>query len=464
METAIPAQNTRGRPSRRDLLRLGVLGVFGVTLPALLGSKARVELRRRPALPGFGRARSCILIFLKGGPSHHDTFDMKRGAPAAARGEFNAIATTVPGLHISEHLPCLSRQARHFTLLRSLTHQDNNHASAAYEMTTGHSYPRSINLSGVSTREDHPNLGSAVAALETRDRAAPPFAMIPQYLVVQGQFRSGQYAGFLGSRFDPLVPGGDPNSPDFRPVDLGLVSAVEGGRLDGRRHLLHTVAGRGQPSSQAAVRTWDDYQERAFAIMEAGRTQRAFDLQAEPDSVRGRYGRNFFGQSVLLGRRLIEAGVRLVQVNCMSSIFGGLVTWDTHKDNFSMLKEVLLPRMDQGVAALLEDLAATDQLAETLVVVTGEFGRTPRINADAGRDHWPNVFTVLLAGAGLPAGGLYGASDRLGAEPVDKPVTSGQLAATIFHALGIDPAAQVPTLLGRPWRISDDQPVVDLWS
>jgi uncharacterized protein (DUF1501 family) len=166
---------------------------------------------------------------------------------------------------------------------------------------------------------------------------------------------------------------------------------------------------------------------------------------------------------VLLGRRLLEAGVRLVQVNCMSSIFGGLVNWDTHKNNFAMLKETLLPRMDQGVAALLEDLAATGQLAGTLVVVTGEFGRSPRINADAGRDHWAQVFTVLLAGAGLPAGTAFGASDRLGGEPRDRPVTSGQLAATIFHALGIDPTAQVPTLLGRPWRICEDAPVVELW-
>jgi len=198
-------------------------------------------------------------------------------------------------------------------------------------------------------------------------------------------------------------------------------------------------------------------------MIQGGRTQRAFDIGAEPDAVRQRYGRNFFGQSVLLGRRLLEAGVRLVQVNCMSSIFGGPINWDTHKNNFGMLKDVLLPRMDQGVAALLEDLAVTGQLAETLVVVTGELGRSPKINADAGRDHWATAFSVLLAGAGLAGGAVYGASDRQGAEPVEKPVTSGQLAATVFHALGIDPATQIPNVQGRPWRICDEQPVVDLW-
>jgi hypothetical protein len=384
---------------------------------------------------------------------------MKPAAPSAIRGEFHTIATSAPGMRISEHLPYLARQAHRFMVLRSLSHKDNNHASAAYEMTTGHAYPRSLNLSGISTRDDHPNIGSSVVALESRMRSVHPFVMIPQYLVVNGEFRSGQNAGFLGTRCDPLVPGGDPNSPDFRPVDLGLLSPVAGDRLMDRRRLLGVVDS--QPRGPASE--WDNFRRQAFALTEHGKAQRAFDLQAEPATVRDRYGRNFFGQSVLLGRRLLEAGVRLVQVNCMSSIFGGDITWDTHKKNFALLKDVLLPRMDRGVAALLEDLAATGQLEETLVVVTGEFGRTPRINADAGRDHWANAFSVLLAGAGLPPGGFYGATDRTGAEPIDRPVTSGQLSATVFHALGIDPASQIANVQGRPWRICDERPVVDLW-
>jgi hypothetical protein len=456
-------QRNRDCLSRRDWLRLGTVSLFGLSTAALLRGRAGAASGRRPAPPGFGKAHSCILIFLKGGPSHLDTFDMKPDAPAGIRGEFRSIATAVPGLRVCEHLPALARQARHFTLLRSLTHRDHNHASAAYEMTTGHAYPRAPNLAEQSTRDDHPNIGSSVAALEARDRAVPPFAMVPQYLVVNGQFRSGQNAGFLGSRFDPLVPGGDPSSADFRPLDLGLACPVEADRLGGRRHLLAALEDRPHPRGPAAAGGWDVYRQQALALTESGRTQRAFDIQAEPEAVRRRYGRNFFGQSVLLGRRLLEAGVRLVQVNCMSSIFGGLVNWDTHKNNFSLLKDVLLPRMDQGVAALLEDLSATGQLAQTLVVVTGEFGRTPKINAEAGRDHWASAFSVLLAGAGLAGGGLYGASDRRGGEPADRPVTSGQLAATVFHALGIDPMTQLPNVQGRPWRICDEEPVVDLW-
>jgi uncharacterized protein (DUF1501 family) len=448
--------------NRRGLLQFGGLGFFGLTLPALLTGRASAASGSQ-RLPGFGKARSAILIFLKGGPSQLDTFDMKPDAPANIRGEFRPIATAVPGLQIGEHLPCLSRQAKHFTLVRSLTHRDNNHASAAYEMTTGHAYPRSANLSGVSTREDHPHIGSTVAALEVRRRPVPPFAMVPQFLVVNGEFRSGQNAGFLGSRFDPLVPGGDPNSRDFRPLDLGFVSPVGRERLSSRRRLLEAVDARPRHAESDESRAWDGYHEQALAITEAGRTQRALDIHAEPDRVRQRYGRNFFGQSVLLGRRLLEAGVRLVQVNCMSSIFGGEVNWDTHKNNFTMLKDVLLPRMDQGVAALLDDLSASGQLEETLVVVTGEFGRTPKINAGAGRDHWATAFSVLLAGGGLPAGAIFGATDRNGAEVADRPVTSGQLAATVFHALGIAPATQIANVQGRPWRICDEEPVDSLW-
>ncbi len=208
----------------------------------------------------------------------------------------------------------------------------------------------------------------------------------------------------------------------------------------------------------------NSYREKAFSILETGRTRRAFDVQSEPLAVRERYGRNFFGQSLLLGRRLLEAGVRLVHVNCMSSIFGGDKNWDTHKDNFSTLSQILLPRTDQAIAALAADLAASGMLDETLLVVTGEFGRTPKINAGAGRDHWPHVFSVLLAGAGLEGGRTFGSSDKHGAAPANSPVTSSELAATIFHALGIDPASQLTTAAGRPWQISDARPVVGLWS
>ncbi len=457
-----------GRPSlgmnSRALLRVGSVGLVGLSLPHLLEQQARAA--KNPAVhPSFGRAKSCILIFLKGGPSHLDTFDPKPDAPAEIRGEFGVIPTRVPGIHFSQHVPCLAAQADKFTIVRSLTHRDNGHPSAAYEMTTGHRYPRGMNLAEISTREDHPHIGSSVAALDTSKSVMPPFALVPDYLVVNGQFRSGQNAGFLGTRFDPLVPGGDPSRDDFRPGDMGLGEPVEAGRLRDRRALLsHLNGGLARPVSARPLGEMDSYREKAFSLLETGVTRRAFDLQTEPVAVRERYGRNFFGQSVLLGRRLLEAGVRLVHVNCMSSIFGGDKNWDTHKDNFKLLSQTLLPRTDQAIAALVADLSASGLLDETLVVVTGEFGRTPKINANAGRDHWPQVFSVLLAGAGLNGGRTFGSSDKQGASPASSPVTSSELAATIFHALGIDPHAQLTTQVGRPWQISDARPVVELWA
>ncbi|HET6325363.1 MAG TPA: DUF1501 domain-containing protein [Planctomycetaceae bacterium] len=449
--------------NRRELLRVGGLSLLGLSLPELLRGQAHASERpgRRPT--SFGKAKSCIIVFLKGGPSQLDTFDMKPDAPAEIRGEFRPIATNVPDMMVCEQLPLLARQANHFTIARSVCHADNNHASAAYEMTTGNAYPRPTNLSGKSTREDHPHLGSAVAAVEARRCPVPPFAMVPQYLVVNSEFRSGQNAGFLGSRYDPLVPGGDPTTSDFKPVDLGLVTSLEPEQLRNRRLLLQSVNDHFRRlENDPALQAVDTNYQRAFALLESGLTTQALDIHREPASIRERYGRNFFGQSLLLARRLIEAGVRLVHVNCMSSIFGGVENWDTHKDNFQLLKHPLLPRADRGVAALLEDLAVRGLLSETLVVVTGEFGRTPQINAVAGRDHWSWAFSVLLAGAGIPGGRLYGATDKHGAYPTEKPIRSGELAATIFHALGIDPSVRLPTLLGRPWQVSTEPPVLDL--
>jgi hypothetical protein len=449
--------------SRRELIRVGGLSLLGLSLPELLRGQARAIERpdRRPA--SFGKAKSCLVIFLKGGPSQLDTFDMKPDAPAEIRGEFKPIPTNVPEMMVCEQLPLLARQASKFTIARAVCHADNNHASAAYEMTTGNAYPRPTNLSGKSTREDHPHLGSAVAAVEANRCPVSPFAMVPQYLVVNGEFRSGQNAGFLGSRYDPLVPGGDPNNPDFKPVDLGLGASLEPEQLRNRHLLLESINDHDRRlGKNSALQTLDANYQKAFALLESGLTSQALDLRREPAAIREKYGRNFFGQSLLLARRLIEAGVRLVHVNCMSSIFGGLENWDTHKDNFALLKHPLLPRADRGVAAVLEDLSVRGLLSETLVVVTGEFGRTPRINAVAGRDHWSSAFSVLLAGAGVPGGRHYGATDKHGAYPIEKPVGSGQLAATIYHALGIDPTASVPTLLGRPWQLSTETPVLDL--
>ncbi len=449
--------------SRRELLRAGGLGLFGLTLPGLLSGQAQAasDPASRPAT--FGRAKSCLIIFLSGGASHHDTFDMKPDAPANIRGEFRPIVTNVPGIQVCEHLPQVARHADKYMVVRSLSHRDTNHPSGCYWMMTGHEYPRASGLSENLSREDHPHIGSSLTAVgDRRQRAVPTFVTVPDYIAVNGPIRAGQHAGFLGGRFDPLVPRGNPNSDDYCPLDLGLVPTVHPQRLNERRRLRDAVNGQLRHLDQlAAGRTLDNFYQRAYGVLASGATQRAFEMTSEPDRVRDRYGRNLFGQSILLGRRLIEAGVRLVHVNWIRILEAG---WDTHADNFNALKDKLLPPTDQALSALFEDMTARGLLQETLVLVLGEFGRSPQITAaNAGREHWPFVFTILMAGAGIPGGRLYGASDRQGAYPLDRRITPNELAATIFHALGVEPASQVTTTLERPWQICDSQPVLNLW-
>jgi Protein of unknown function (DUF1501) len=449
--------------NRRELLRAGGLSLLGLSLPELL--RGRVEAGapgpKQPAT--FGKAKSCLIIYLSGGASHHDTFDMKPDAPEEIRGEFKPIATNVPGILVGEHLPMVARHADKFTVVRSMTHRDNNHPSAVYWSLTGHEYPRATNLSEFLSREDHPHFGCSLTAVEGKThRAVPTFVTLPDYMAVGGPVRAGQHAGFLGSRFDPMVARGDPNNADFTPRDLGLVSRVTPDRLQQRRALLGTVNEQLRHLERTGVgRQLDNSYEKAFGVLASGKTQEAFDIHAEPEKVRDRYGRNLFGQSILLGRRLVESGVRLVQVNWIRIMEFG---WDTHTDNFTSLKNKLLPPTDRAFSALLEDMTGSGLLKDTLVILMGEFGRSPKITkANAGREHWASVYSIVLAGAGIPGGRLYGASDKIGAYPTDHPVTPGQLAATIFHALGVNPTSQVPTLEQRPWQICSEAPVLDLW-
>jgi hypothetical protein len=461
----LPRASTSTFCNRRQAIAAGGLSLVGLSLADLLRGRALATIAPPSRPASFGRAKSCIVIWLKGGPSHLDTFDMKPDAPAVIRGEFRPIATGVPGMFISEHLPLLARQADKLFVIRSLAHKDTGHPSGAYQMTTGRAYPRASNLADIGTRDDHPHLGSSIAAVAARGCPMPPFVMLPQYLVVNGQFRSGQNAGFLGNRFDPLVPGGDPNRDDYKPVDLGLGQAFDAAQFYGRRTLLESLnSARVDLQRDPTIHDFDGYHAKAFDMLSAGNARQAFDLDAEPAAVRDRYGRTQLGQSALLARRLIEAGVRLVHVNCLSSLLEPASNWDSHKDNFAILKNHRLPPADAAVAGLLEDLHERGLLDETLVVVTGEFGRTPKINAEAGRDHWPDAFTVLLAGAGLPGGTHYGATDKQGAYPIDRPISPARLAATIFHALGIDPQRELSTAVGRPWMLADEPPATDFWA
>jgi hypothetical protein len=450
---------TGALPRRRAALAAGALSLLGLSLSDLLRGRALAAADPKPRSRGFGHAKSCVIVFLKGGPSQFETFDMKPDAPSEIRGEFRPIPTNVPGMQFCEHLPRLARCADKLAVLRAVRLAgDAAHSTAAYEMTTGRRFPRSGEA--VSTRDDHPHHGSVVSAVRARDSTAMPFVMVPDYLVVNGEHRGGQYAGLLGPRHDPFIP-----SSLAGRADLGLEQRVEPSRLRSRADLLAALEARSHRLDRdPGVAAFDAFRQKALSIIEKGAARRAFDLDAEPEGTRERYGRSQLGQSVLLARRLVEAGVRLVHVNCMSSVLELDRNWDTHKHNFQTLKDVLLPRMDPAVASLIEDLAASGLLDETLVVVMGEFGRTPRINENAGRDHWPNCFSVALAGAGIPGGRHVGATDKLGAYPSDRPVTPGELAATIFHALGIDPTLELTSADGRPFHISEGEPVQELWA
>ena len=453
--------------NRRDALRAGGIGLTGLTLPDLLRADSLRPAAVRQLGSGFGQAKSCVILFLKGGPSHLDTFDMKPEAPSEVRGEFQPIDTTAPGVQVCEHLPLLALQADKFAVIRSMELRgDAVHSTAAYEVTTGHRFPRIGEA--VMQRQDHPHFGSSVAAAGGRGLSAPPYVMVPDSFVVNGEYRGGQNAGRLGARFDPLIPGGDPNHPSFRPRNLGLELLVDPERLQRRSALLDVVNARASIVDDSAARSvLDQNYATAMTILQSSRTRQAFEVAAEPDSIRDLYGRNFFGQSVLLARRLVEAGVRLVHVNCMSTIVDGNFSWDTHFNNFETLKNILLPRTDQAIAAFLQDLDQRGLLSETLVIVVGEFGRTPRISPytdkKPGRDHWPYCFSAMLAGAGVSGGRYYGSSNRLGAFPADNPVNPAHLGATIFHALGIAPDLMVHTLDGGNYPIAEEHPIVELW-
>jgi hypothetical protein len=286
--------------------------------------------------------------------------------------------------------------------------------------------------------------------------------MVPDQFVVNGEIRGGQGAGMLGARYEPLFPGGDPDLPGYRPAIFAGQAPLDRELLRRRQRLLETLDRR-YKRGEPAVRPLDDMHEKAIGVLERGVQKAAFELDAEPAGVRERYGRSTFGQSVLMARRLVEAGVRLVQVNCMSSVRDLQRSWDLHANNFSTLRDVLLPRTDMAVAALFEDLSQSGLLNETLVLMLGEFGRTPKINENAGRDHWPQAQSVLLAGAGIPGGAVFGATDGQAAFPIDNPVTPPELVATVLHALGIPPELELTTRDGRPFRACEAKPRLEFW-
>jgi hypothetical protein len=447
--------------SRRRLIQAGTAGFSGLTLAALL--------RASETSAHSARAKHVIFLHQFGGPSHIDTFDMKPKAPDGIRGEFRPVASAVPGLTVTEHLPRFSTVLGHFAQVRSVHHRMKNHNSATYYSLTGHAPPiDDIRLR--DTQELYPAYGSTVARLgPSNDPAVPTFVAYP-HVLRDGSVTPGQTASFLGKSFDPFFIGQDPARPDFRLPELNLPASLPLERLDDRRGLMRAIDAQSELlESSSTARGIDAFYERALTMLASPKVKRAFDLTREDPRLRDAYGRTTYGQSCLLARRLVESGVRFVTVYFSSTIGGAKGGWDTHGNNFSQLRERLLPMTDQTVPTLIADLAARGLLDETLVVWMGEFGRTPRVQSTAkfgpdGRDHWPQCYTVLLAGGGVAGGAVYGASDRLGAYPALDPVQPDDLAATMFWALGIPPETEVRDTLGRPLPIAAGRPIKAIFS
>jgi hypothetical protein len=407
------------------------------------------------------KAKSVILIFNCGAPSHIDLWDMKPDAPDTVRSLFHPIATNVPGMHISELLPRLAQRADRYAIVRTVHHRHTGHNSGMYWSIVGRPYRIDSTLINPS-RADYPSLGTLVGWLAQRDGYSgplPPYVITPApHCDSTAYITPGQFGACLGARYDPFVLNSDPNAPNFQVPNISLATTMTANRFEERRSLLGHLNGQAHRCAGAGPAELDVNQSKAFALVTAPQVQKAFDLSREPPPVRDRYGRHSWGQSHLLARRLVEAGVRFV-----TTVNGPSITWDTHKDNFNQLKRRLVPPMEQAFAALLDDLEDRGLLESTLVVWMGDFGRTPLINKDAGRDHWPACYSVVLAGGGIRGGTVIGASDREGAFPRSQPVSPADLHATVFTLLGYDP--QKITYYspeGRPFPLSEGEPIRQL--
>lgn len=431
--------------TRRRMITCGSLGLAGVTLPRLLQADAERRIVNRPA-----RADACILVFLDGGPSHLDMWDMKPTAPVEIRGEFQPIETSLPGVQFSEHMPRMARHMHRSALIRSAHHSVNNaHAMAVYTALTGHDRGDG-NVAIGTAPNDYPAIGSVTGLMRPPNEPIVPFVSLP-YITQEGRGgppQPGFFGGLLGKGLDPLFVTKDPNAADFSIPELSLQMDVSGDRLSRRRALQAATDTRFDGRTSRGVTGMGGFQERAFSMLSSQATQRAFQLDNEPVQVRESYGRNIYGQSTLLARRLIEAGTRVVSIAWAPD---ANATWDTHGGNFARLKGDLLPQLDLAVSSLLDDLVSRGMLERTLVVVMGEFGRSPKVNTAAGRDHWNFCYGLMMAGGGIKPGFVYGASDATGAYPADKPVVPAEIVSTIYEALGISHTLEFRDSLNRPY-------------
>ncbi len=441
--------------TRREILQTGYSGLLGLGLPSLFAGRASAA----EAGAAVASPKSVLIVFLTGACSHHDTFDMKPDAPAEIRGEFKPISTAIPGYQICEHLPELAKRANKYAVLRTFSHNDNNHLMSTHHLLTGEIQPGGF-FDKVASRDDWPSYSSALSFLRPRNDGLPSGVNLPTFLREGPLTWPGQHAGFLGQSFDPWQITGDPQKADFRVDALTLAPGIDVPRLDRRQSLLGDVNRQQTLLSEVAqsLRLQKD-QQLAFSMLTSSKLSQAFELKRESDEVRDRSGRNTTGQSLLLARRLIQSGVPIVQAN-----IGRVQNWDSHGKIFPTLKDRLLPPLDRGVSALLDDLDTMGLLQDTLVMMLGEFGRTPKINGDAGRDHWGPCFFGVFAGAGVRDGQVIGRSDESGAYPATRAFSPNDLGATVYHLLGIPAEAEVHDRLGRPVRLNRGDVIESLFT
>lgn len=424
--------------TRRDFLQVGLASLGGLTLPQVLRLQAKEALKSgKPT-----NDTRCILVWLDGGPSHYETFDPKPDAPDGIRGEFGTVKTSVPGVHFSEHIPNLAKCFDKFTIVRSIAHKQNNHGAGNHYLMTGRPTPVPVGCGAFVTF--HPSYGSVVSKERNLSNGLPGYVSMPK------MSRSGG-PNFLGAPYAPFVVGGYPNSQSFKVRDVSIPEVIADARAENRRKLRENLDNleriRDKTANDPAL-SLDEFYRQSYELVYSKPAQDAFDISQEPEKTREKYGRNDFGQRLLLARRMTEVGVPFVTVYS-----GG---WDHHRTIFPGLKDKALPPVDQGLAALIEDLHERGTLEKTLVICLGEFGRTPKINKDGGRDHWSFAMSVMMAGAGIPGGQVVGATDVKGYYANDNVYSPEDFAASLYTKMGIDHAQTLHTPSGRPVQLVDN--------
>ena len=439
------------RLDRRDLLQIGCSSFLGMSLPALL-----------KATDGKRNGKSVILVFQTGGGSQLDTFDPKPDAPDNVRGEFSTTQTKIPGVLFSEHLPKLASRTDKIAVVRSLRHSDNRHLSGTHNTLTGEPqvFRGDANEDKELSRLDRPCYGGGLRLLNPTLNGMPCQVTVPRPLIEGALTWPGQHAGFLGPKFDPWQVSSNPNDKDFKVHGVQLLEGMTTSRLSNRFDMLETMNSQQRSLDRFAKGIqFTSQQQEAYSMLTSPNIAKAFDIGAEDSGVRDRYGRNEYGQTILLARRLVEYGVPYVQCN-----MGIVQSWDTHSDNFPRQKTKLLPGIDGGVSALIDDLVDRNMLDDVLIVVVGEFGRTPTINKNPGRDHWAWGYSGLFIGGGVRGGQVIGKSDRQAGHPETEPYHPNDIGATIYHTLGISPESEMRDQLDRPLRLNNGEVMHALYS